>query len=301
YRNLWRLITRTKLRVPKHAESSAMFRDLEEYAAGLVCLTGDEQGPLAQALRRGGMEAGRDLLVNLKRIFGAGNVYVELQRHFQRDQEARNQAAVELARELKLPLLATNGVCYAAPADRDVLDVFTCIKHKRQLATAGRLLTRNAERYVRAPEIMARLFADLPESIANTVTLSSRLEFTLKNLGYEFPRYPVPAGETMDSFLYARTWEGARARYRPVTDRVNHQIGRELALIEKLGLAGYFLIVWDIIRFCCINGILVQGRGSAANSAVCYALGITAVDPIGMELLLSASSRKSAASGRTSI
>src|SRR5262249_42287031 len=221
----------------------------------------------------------------LKGIFGTGNVYVELQRHFQRDQEARNQAAVELARELKLPLLATNGVCYATPADRDVLDVFTCIKHKRQLATAGRLLTRNSERFVRAPEIMARLFADLPESIANTVELSSRLEFTLKNLGYEFPRYPVPAGETMDSFLYARTWEGARARYKPVTDRVRHQIGRELALIEKLGLAGYFLIVWDIIRFCCLNGILVQGRGSAANSAVCYALGITAVDPIGMELL----------------
>jgi error-prone DNA polymerase len=285
YQNLCRLITRTKLRVPKHAESSATFRDLKEYAAGLVCLTGDEQGPLAQALRRGGMEAGRDLLVDLKRIFGAGNVYVELQRHFQRDQEVRNQAAVELARELKLPLLATNGVCYATPADRDVLDAFTCIKHKRQLATAGRLLTRNSERFVRAPEIMARLFADLPASIANTVELSSRLEFTLKNLGYEFPRYPVPAGETMDSFLYARTWEGARARYKPVTDRVTHQIGRELALIEKLGLAGYFLIVWDIIRFCCINGILVQGRGSAANSAVCYALGITAVDPIGMELL----------------
>jgi error-prone DNA polymerase len=285
YQNLCRLITRIKLRVPKHAESDAKLKDLEEHAAGLICLTGDEHGPLAQALHRGGLDRGRQLLTTLKGIFGAGNLYVELQRHFQRDQEARNQAAVELARELKLPLLATNGVCYATPADRDILDVFTCIKNKRQLATAGRLLTHNAERYIRGPEKMFQLFADIPESTANTVELSSRLQFTLENLGYEFPRYSVPDGETMDSFLYTRTWEGARARYRPVTERVRRQLERELVLIEKLKLAGYFLIVWDIIRFCRDNGILVQGRGSAANSAVCYALGITAVDPVSMELL----------------
>src|SRR5947208_17006147 len=132
---------------------------------------------------------------------------------------------------------------------------------------------------------MAQIFADIPEAVSNTVELSSRLQFTLKDLGYKFPNYPVPPGETMDSFLYARTWEGARNRYQPVTERVRQQIGRELALIEKLGLAGYFLIVWDIVRFCRENGILVQGRGSAANSAVCYALQITAVDPVGMDLL----------------
>jgi error-prone DNA polymerase len=132
---------------------------------------------------------------------------------------------------------------------------------------------------------MARVFADIPEAVNNTVELSGRLQFTLEKLGYEFPRYPVPAGETMDSFLYARTWEGARDRYRTITDKIRSQIERELKLIEKLGLAGYFLIVWDIVRFCEQNGILVQGRGSAANSAVCYALRITAVDPIGMDLL----------------
>ena len=132
---------------------------------------------------------------------------------------------------------------------------------------------------------MARLFADLPEAVANTVELSSRLEFTLENLGYEFPRYPVPEDETMISFLRKRTWEGARNRYKPVSERVRRQVERELTLIEKLKLEGYFLIVWDIIRFCAEKGILVQGRGSAANSAVCYSLGITAVDPIGMELL----------------
>jgi error-prone DNA polymerase len=285
YQNLSRLISKTKLRVPKHTDSAAQFHELEEHASGVICLTGDEHGPLASALSQGGAGSGRALLKKLVGIFGTNNVYVELQRHFQREQEYRNQIAIDLAREMNLPLLATNGVCYATAADREILDVFTCIKNKRQLATGGRMLCANSERYIRTPAQMARVFADIAEAIGNTVELSGRLEFTLEKLGYEFPRYPVPVGETMDSFLYARTWEGARNRYQPITDRVRSQLDRELKLIEKLGLAGYFLIVWDIIRFCGDNGILVQGRGSAANSAVCYSLGITAVDPIGMELL----------------
>jgi error-prone DNA polymerase len=285
YQNLCRLITRTKLRVPKYNDSSARFSELEEHATGLVCLTGDERGPLAHALRAGGMDAGRELLTTLKGIFGPGNVYVELQRHFQRNQEHRNQCAIALARQLTLPLLATNGVSYATAADREILDVFTCIKNKRQLATGGRLLCLNGERYIRTPEQMKQIFADIPEALSNTVELSSRLKFTLKDLGYKFPNYPVPSGETMDSFLYARTWESASNRYQPITDRVRNQLNRELKLVAHLGLAGYFLIVWDIIRFCRDNGILVQGRGSAANSCVCYSLGITAVDPIAMDLL----------------
>jgi error-prone DNA polymerase len=285
YQNLCRLITRTKLRVPKHSDSSAQLNELEEHAAGLICLTGDEHGPLAHALRNGGMAAGRDLLTKLISVFGHNNVYVELQRHFHREQEQRNQCAIALTRELNLPLLATNGVSYATAVDREVLDVFTCIKNKRQFATGGRLLSANAERHIRTPERMAEIFADVPDAIANTAELSSRLQFTLKDLGYKFPNYPVLHGETMDSFLYARTWEGARRRYQPITDRVTSQLDRELKLVAHLGLAGYFLIVWDIVRFCNQNGILVQGRGSAANSAVCYSLGLTAVDPIGMDLL----------------
>ncbi|HOK46647.1 MAG TPA: error-prone DNA polymerase, partial [Bryobacteraceae bacterium] len=199
--------------------------------------------------------------------------------------EARNQAVVELARAARIPLLATNGVCHATAAEREILDVFTAIRNKVTLETAGRLLTGNAERYLKPAAEMARLFADLPEAIANTAELSSRLEFELTDLGYEFPKYPVPPGETMDSFLRKLTEEGARQRYRPYHERARRQIERELALIEKLKLSGYFLIVWDIVRFCREQGILVQGRGSAANSAVCYSLGITAVDPVGMDLL----------------
>ncbi|HUS19412.1 MAG TPA: error-prone DNA polymerase [Terriglobales bacterium] len=286
YQNLCRLITRYKLRAGEKTDiSHATKDDLREFAEGLICLTGDDHGPLATALEGGGSSAAEQSIDRLISIFGRNNIYVELQRHFQRRQEFRNQAAVALARKLQLPLLATNGVAYASPLQREMLDAFTCIRNHCQLDEAGRLLAANSERYVHTAAQMAALFADIPEAIANTVELSARLEFTLSDLGYQFPRYPVPDGESMSSFLRARTMEGARQRYRPLTERHRRQLERELTLIEKLDLAGYFLIVWDLIRFCGKEGILVQGRGSAANSAVCYSLGITAVDPIGMDLL----------------
>jgi error-prone DNA polymerase len=222
-------------------------------------------------------------------VCGRGNVYTELQRHFNREEESRNRAAIAIARSLNLPLLATNGVCYATAKDRELCDAFTAIRHHRTLSTAGRLLARNSERHLKSPQEMQQLFADLPEAIHNTFELSSRLEFTLNDLGYQFPLYPVSEGETMNSFLRDRAWEGFRERYGRATadmqTRARRQIERELALIEKLNLAGYFLIVWDLVRFCREENILLQGRGSAANSAVCYSLGITAVDPISMELL----------------
>jgi len=296
YKNLCRLITLMKLRVPKHAkpgECAVTPDELAEHAEGLICLTGGNDGPLAKEIHYRDTEGHRDAQRNaewLLDVFGRGNVYAELQRHFNRDEEAGNHSIIKLARRLKLPLLATNGVCYANRAQRQVADVFTCIRNHVRLETAGRLLATNSERFVKSPKEMAELFADLPEAIANTVELSSQLEFTLEDLGYEFPRYSVPPGETMTSFLRQRTYEGARLRYSgqngsPTFARAEKQIEHELALIEKLKLEGYFLIVWDIIQFCKRGGILVQGRGSAANSAVCYSLGITAVDPVGMELL----------------
>src|SRR2546421_1409803 len=289
YQNLCRLITKMKLRAPRKEEGAVREEELREHAGGLICLTGGDDGPLAAALANGGVEEARCAVERLAQSFGNGNVYVELQRHFHRDQEARNRAAIEIAGSLQLPLLATNGVCYASPRQRELCDVFTAIRHKSTLATAGRLLARNSERYLKSPQEMQQLFADLPEAVANTLELSSRLEFTLNDLGYQFPKYPVPEGETMMSFLRQRTEEGAPQHYgrasRDVRARARRQIERELTLIEKLDLAGYFLIVWDLVRFSREQGILVQGRGSAANSAVCYSLGITAVDPVGMDLL----------------
>src|SRR5438552_2911469 len=288
YQNLCRLITKMKLRAKKD-EGAAREDELREHAAGLVCLTGGDNGPLSLALARGDNTEARQSVECLADIFGRENVYVELQRHFHREQEARNHAAIEIARLLQLPLLATNGVSYATPRERELCDVFTAIRNHCTLATAGRLLARNSERHLKSPEEMQKLFADFPEAIANTAELSSRLEFTLKDLGYEFPRYPVPGGESMMSFLRERTREGFQQRYgRATTDlrnRASQQVERELHLIEKLKLEGYFLIVWDLVRFCREQNILVQGRGSAANSAACYSLGITAIDPVGMDLL----------------
>ncbi|HXP86325.1 MAG TPA: error-prone DNA polymerase [Bryobacteraceae bacterium] len=275
YQNLCRLITSMKLRAPK-GEAAASDDELERYAQGLVCLSGE--GVYNNQPTRARFE-------KLIRLFGRANVYAELQRHFHRDQEARNQAAIELACSMKLPLVATNGVRHARPEERELADVLTAVRHKTTVMGAGQLLARNSERYLKSPQAMARLFSDVPEAIAETAELSARLNFTLADLGYEFPRYPTSPGETMNSFLRQRTDEGARLRFRPYHERARHQIERELALIEKLNLAGYFLIVWDLVRFCREQGILAQGRGSAANSAVCYALGITAVDPVAMELL----------------
>jgi error-prone DNA polymerase len=273
YQNLCRLITRMKLRAKK-GEGAATPEEFAEYAEGVICLTPTSkiQNPTSDFER-------------LLEIFGSRNVYAQIQRHYDREQDARNHALIENARRLKIPLLATNGVQYARAEQREILDILTCVRNKVTIDAAGRLLARNSERRLKSPAEMARLFADLPEAIANTCELSSRLNFTLADLGYEFPRYPVAPGETQMSFLRQRTDEGARQRYRPYHDRARLQIERELALIEKLKLPGYFLIVWDIVNFCREQGILAQGRGSAANSAVCYALGITAVDPVRMELL----------------
>ncbi len=243
YQNLCRLITRMKLRARK-GEGHVSDEEVGEKAAGLLCLTGGKEGPLAYALARGGVENGLGCVRQLCEIFGRENVYVELQRHFDRAEEARNHAAVEIARKLRLPLLATNGVCYAQPERREVLDVFTCLRHHSTLETTGRLLGRNSERYLKSPEEMARLFADLPEAIANTQLVSARLQFNLQDLGYEFPRYPVPDGKSQAHFLRERTMEGMIYRYGFQNEKARAQIEKELGMIERLGLEGYFLIVW---------------------------------------------------------
>ncbi|MGA2050763.1 MAG: error-prone DNA polymerase [Terracidiphilus sp.] len=287
YQNLCQLITRFKMREATKAEGAATLEDLEEFSAGLICLTGGDEGPLAAALADNGQTGARKLADRLTAIYGRSNLYLELQRHGQREEECRNQSLLSLASTLNLPVIATNGVRYATENDREILDVLTTIRHHTSLDKAGRLLSLNSSRQLRC---MQCLFADLPEAIANTRIVSDRLEFTLDNLGYEFPHSPVPDGETMDSFLEKRVEEGVRKRYgspakRSLLDKARTQVKHELKLIAKLGFAGYFLIVWELVRYCQQHGILVQGRGSAANSAVCYALEITAVDPVGMELL----------------
>src|SRR6266478_5451498 len=181
YKNLCRLITRMKLRAKK-GEGAIETNELESASSGLICLTGGDEGPLAYTLRGGGKENARKCLEQLCAIFGRHNVYVELQRHFFIEEERRNQVAVELARDLRLPLLATNSACHALPPQREILDVFTCLRNHKVLANAGRLLSCNSERYLKSPVQMAARFADLPEAIANTADIASRLKFTVKDL-----------------------------------------------------------------------------------------------------------------------
>ncbi|HXT19552.1 MAG TPA: DNA polymerase III subunit alpha, partial [Thermoanaerobaculia bacterium] len=286
YKTLCRLLTAAARDKPKGA-AAATWEQIAAHSAGLCCITGGDEGPLAHALRRGddgGLDAARAELERLAALF-PGRLYVELQRHRRRDEEHRNVALVDMARRLRLPLVATNGVRYARRRDKPLHDVLACIREHTTLDAAGTLLAAERERHLKSAADMAALFADLPAALANTRELAARLDFTLADLGYRFPDFPLPPGETPMSYLRTLAWNGARARFRPLTGRAQAQIEKELRLVEKLELAGYFLIVWDVVRFCNEERILVQGRGSAANSAVCYALGITAVDPVKMELL----------------
>ncbi len=226
-----------------------------------------------------------ELLERLAVYFG-GRIHVELQRHRLRDEEHRNRALLDLARRLRLPLVATNGVRYARPEDKELHDVLTCIRDHTTLDDAGRLLAIHRERHLKSAAEMARLFADLPEAIDGRARAGrTRSTSPSPTSATSSPTTRCRPARRTSSFLRQITWNGAKARFRPLTAKAQAQIEKELDMIEKLDLAGYFLIVWDIVQFCQREKILVQGRGSAANSAVCYALAITAVDPVKMELL----------------
>ena len=340
YRNLCRMITASKLRplgveaggapkYPAKGQSRITLEDLERFGAGMICLAGGATSPLAHRLIRGADP--RALCDRLGGIFGEGNLFIDVQRHLNPDEERLNRKLIALAETCRVPIVATNDVCFirgasgngrsagaptelhsCVPADsiglnggrsgpriarpgpawspgdnleRALLDVMTCIRLGTTLEEAGRALWINHERHLKTPAAMAAMFRDLPRAIAATRTIADRCEFTLKDLGYRFPDYPLPPGETPDSYLRALTEAGARERWKRPDDRTCRQLEHELGIIAKLKLAGYFLIVWDIVQFCREHRIMAQGRGSAANSAVCYALGITAVDAVRMELL----------------
>jgi len=283
YKNLCSLLTAAAMGQPK-GQAAAAWEDVAAHAEGLHVLTGGEESAVTRALVSGGPEAAGKELDRLASLF-PGRVHVELQRHLQRGEEHANRALLDLARARRLPVLATNGVRYARRRDKELFDALTCIRHHTHLDAAGTKLQAGRERHLKSAADMEALFSDLPGVLEESALLASRLSFTLQDLGYRFPEYPIPPGETPSSYLRHVTWAGARGRFRPLTTKAQAQLEKELNLIEKLDLAGYFLIVWDIVNFCRREHILVQGRGSAANSAVCYALSITAIDPVRMELL----------------
>src|SRR6476469_281709 len=284
YRNLSKLITTIKLR-NKKGEHFATREDIEQHSSGLMCFTGGADGFLHRSIKNG---CGQIDLAWLNYVFEK-RLYVELQRHHLRHEENINQQLLGLAHKFRLPFFASNGTYYADQDDRELFDVFTCIKNHTNIYDAGKLLSENSERYLKSGSEMGALFADLPEAIETTGEIADRVDFSMDELSYIFPDYPLKSGETMDKVLRQKAIERSHERYRdkpwPIRSQVLNRLEKEFRIIEMKKLAGYCLIVCDISDFCKQEKILSQGRGSAANSVVCYALGITAVDPIQHNLL----------------
>jgi error-prone DNA polymerase len=285
YANLANAISAAQLRGKKR-DARLRFADLEGKCEGLVALSASHHGWAEEALERGDTSTARERAAALRDLFG-GRFYFELQHHLRPEDARTILAQVALANELGIPYVATNGVAYATREDALLCDVLTCVKYGTSLQKAGTLLLPNHEFYLKSAAQMARIFAPYPEAIANTLAIAERCTFRLDKLAGQFPLFPIPAGESSThGYLRTLVAAGARRRYGdPLPVKVERQLEYELGIIARMDLAGYFLVVWDISRAAEERGVLCQGRGSAANSAVCYALGITAVDPIKMDLL----------------
>jgi error-prone DNA polymerase len=294
YRNLCRLITGMKAGVPK-GEGRLRLEMLEGMGEGLFALPGVET---LQPTGSGPLDS--DRLARVVEAFGPGRVFLDVQRHRRREQEAANQELLDLADALGLRAVASNGVRHATSQRRALLDVLTCIREKRTLASAGRLLAQNAERHLKAPKAMAALFADRTDLLRQAEALAERLTFTLEDLGYEFPDYPVPAGETQFSFLCQMTEKGARERYRPYHEKARRQIERELQLIGRLDLAGYFLIVWDLVNYCGARGSWSRAAAPPPTARSATRCRSPPSIPWAWSCSSSASCPRSAASGPTS-
>jgi error-prone DNA polymerase len=283
YANLSRLVTRA--RDGDRGAPAVAWDVVARHAEGLFCLTGCAHGEVPQSLARSDEAAARARLGWLADVF-RGNVAVECWDHALAGERAVVPDLIALAGALDLPWLVTNDVHYATPQGRLVHDVLTCLRHGTTLDQAGTLLRPNGEWYLRRPERLAHRWRHYPEGLAATLAVAERCTFRMGQLTPALPAFPTPPGVSADDYLASLVAAGARERYGDhLTERHRRQLRHELDVIRRLGLAGYFLIVWDIVREANRLGVLAQGRGSAANSAACYCLGITAVDPIGMELL----------------
>ncbi|MBI4318714.1 MAG: error-prone DNA polymerase, partial [Chloroflexi bacterium] len=294
YANLSRLISHAQLTGTK-GDARLDFAVLARNRAGLICLSGCQNGEIASHLlanrKDEAMKAARKYLS----VFGRENFWIELQNHrLPRDKKLCAEL-IGLAKQIGVRCMATNDVHYATPKGRRLQDILVCIKTHTTLEQGHPLRRPNAEFYLKSAAEMSALFAQYPDAVRNTARIAERCDvdlFAPSMWGAEgagtrggLPQFAVPEGETPFSYLCHLVYQGARERYHPITPAVCKQLAHELDVIQKLGLAGYFLIVWDIVRFCKERDILAQGRGSAANSVVCFCLDITNVDPIKLDLL----------------
>ena len=284
YANLCRLITRAQLKNKKGSPALDL-SGLARHSSGLICLSGCRRGEIASLILSRQVKKAYEVTKRYINIFGKENFYIELQNNLYPEDKQLCRALVELAGSLKLGYVATNNVHYAKKEGHRLHDVLTCIKNRTTLDECESLRL-NSEFYLKSFEEMAQLFRDYPGAISNTLAIAEQCNVNLDFSGYRFPEFPLPQGETAESYLAKLCRQKAHDRYENVSPEIETRINCELNLIEKLGLSGYFLIVWDIMDYAKRNGIPAQGRGSAANSIVVYILGITRVDPIKNKLFL---------------
>jgi len=292
YRSLCRLVSRANLAgtksVPRFGQAL-----LAEHTEGLVGLSGGRRGEIARRLLVGDRDGARAVAERYAALFGAGGFFLELTHHLLPDDDWLAAETARLARELGLPVVVANDVHYARPEDRELHDVLTAIRHGRTLDTLADLRRPDGESYLKSAAEMAALTpagdpalaAAWREGIATAAELAAACSVDLGFEQYRFPGFAVPEGETPFSYLSQLCWDGARRRYHPFTPAVVRQLAHELDVIERTGLAEFFLICWDLMQFARSRGIPAQGRGSAADSIVAYVLGITRVDPIRHNLL----------------
>ncbi|UCE25251.1 MAG: error-prone DNA polymerase, partial [Candidatus Zixiibacteriota bacterium] len=284
YANLCQLISDAKL-TSKKTETKITKASLASLSEGLIALSGCPEGEIPSAILKKDFKQAQRLTAGYTELFGKDNFYLEIQHHNLPLHETLVEGLTRLGQQLKIPVVATNNVHYATPDARMLQDVLTCIKNHTNVDNANDLLYPNAERYLKPIDRIVTRFSHYPQAVENSVQIAEKCRFLFENLPTSLPDFPVPEGQTVHGYLRELTYEGARHRYDSLTEKVIRQLEHELKIINKLNLSGYFLIVRDIARFCKENGILCQGRGSAANSAVCFCLEITAVDPIKLDLL----------------
>lgn len=284
WHNLCRLISAARLNAPK-GEAALPVHVLAEHTAGLVALSGCRQGRIPRALLAHDYEEARRLAGELRDLFGPERCWIELQHHLLPGDDRLVAQLVALADEVGLGYVATNNVHYATRDRHRLQDILVCIRHNTSLEQAAHLRRPNSEYALKAPEQMQRLFARYPLAVTNTRRIADRCHYRPQYGLQALPVFDVPPGTTAEAFLDALCERALARRYGQVSGEVRERLQHELRIIRRAGLSNYFLIVWDIVRFAREQGILCQGRGSAANSLVAYLLSITPVDPLAHHLV----------------
>jgi error-prone DNA polymerase len=279
YTNLSRLITKAQLAGSK-GDPRLTFADLAERSEGLICLSGCSKGEIPSLMLKGKKDEALQAAQKYCALFGPGHFYIELQHHLHPEDSKLCRQLVELAKRLGLCTVATNNVHYSVREDHRLQDILVCIKNRVILDNSAGFRKSNSEYYLKGYEEVYALPHIPEEAINQTIVIAEQCAFDLNFSSYRFPDFPVPQEETAERYLRKLCLEKALTRYGELSDTVIKRLNYEFELIKDKGLFGYFLIVWDIMEFARKNGILAQGRGSAASSLVAYVLGITPVDPI---------------------